>query len=561
MARNTQTVEIDLRSGVVTNESLLAIGPRLWQARNSVWEYRYPHVAYSTATGPWMHRQPLMFPPRSNGTFTGAKTFRDIGFITNTDGTRFDKFVALIGTNSSDQYGLWGDLGGTEYPFGGGVTRSTTTSTRRGCSATWLNPGTDPNGGGATTDAVLVFSHPNITHVYYLLETASAIRSLTTDTTNCPAGASGICVHLDRLWIMDKNDPAKIYYTDPLNLDSIRTTNVIQIPDTGRAIIPGQFGTIDPSGIAHLIIGGGNSVWVLDGDPQLGGGLQADLRCLGTGVGILGAHATALTRYGVFFLGNDGDLWLIPPGCQTMQAVGAPIRNALGVNNFTQVRDTAEGSLVWFDPYLYIFPGGDASWFYIAEPSERGLAFWGPIGPLTGRTAVIRSAPYHFASHAPSTAGLPVPSVHSIEASAAGGAAYRAFDSTTAPTGSYPDGANTSRNAILYTGLISAPQHGAQPMRVILETLRLPKTSGNVSPDWTVQVFDEQNNFATAVRTPDPQPTFGTYNQAQIATQHFAIPQGLPAGRALGLKISVTAEANLGLQRAALEFRLAQAQF
>ena len=83
MARNTQTVEIDLKSGITTNESLYSIGSRLWKATNSVWAYRYPLVEDSYS-GPWAHRQPQTFyVPAGEVTYTGAKSMRDIAFHHN----------------------------------------------------------------------------------------------------------------------------------------------------------------------------------------------------------------------------------------------------------------------------------------------------------------------------------------------------------------------------------------------------------------------------------------------------------------------------------------------
>lgn len=325
MPRNTQPVEIDLRSGVLTNESLFQIGPRLWKSTNSVFGFRYPRVVGS-ATGPWMHRQPLIFATRSTNSYTDMQSFRDLGFANNATfpGTRR---AYPIGCNSSNQYAIWQDNGGSEINFAGGVTRVTIGTTKElGCSVYWQTPGTYPNGGGATSDPVLIFGHPLATHIYYLFDSASAVRSLTTDTTNCPASASAMALHLDRLWILTNyiggafsSGRSQVWYTDPFNLDTIRSTSVVQLNDAGTCLIRGQFGAVDVSGVPHLIMGCRNSVYVLDGDPQLGGGLQADLRTLSVGVGIPNSHAAAVTPYGVYFMGTDGNLWFIPPGCQSMQ--------------------------------------------------------------------------------------------------------------------------------------------------------------------------------------------------------------------------------------------------
>lgn len=570
MARQgTQLVELDLRSGILSNESLYAIGPRLWKATNSVWDYRYPRVAHLSASGVWAHRQPLIFPVRDPLAFTGAKSFRDIGFSFN---AAFTAYAAMIGCNASNQYAVWPDTGGAEVAFAGGVTRATVTAASRilGCSANWLNPGNDPNGGAALAadDGVMVFAHPQCSHVYYLIDSAASIRSLTTDVTNCPAGAAALAVHLDRLWLLEGKVTglSKLWYTDPLNLDSIRTTNVVQVVGKGTCLVPGQFGAIDTSGVPHLVIGCANSVHVLDGDPILGGGLQADLRTLGIGVGILSSHAACVTPYGVFFLGTDGDLWVIPPGCQAMIPVGGPIRNTLGVNNRTGTIDadgTATGSLVWFDPYLYIFPGGETTWAYIAEPTAQGIKFWGLVtmsDAIASREAVVRVPPHNYSIHAPS--GKQVLSMHSIDTLAPSATArYLAFDPYATPSGSYPNGTSLGRVARLQSGLLNVPGHRVQAMRVILETLGIPATSVPTTVAWSVSVQDERGNVSLGVRTPEPAPLAGSYDQGVTETQHFTFPSPLTASRGVSVKISATTEANLAVERALVELRTSPGAF
>lgn len=566
MARPTQLVEIDLRSGVVTNESPYVIGPRLRLAQNSVWNYPYPRSSALTPTA-WLLRQPLTFPQRAALTFTGAKSFRDIGFCFNGD-PKFDKYVALIGCNTSNQLAMWGDLGGAEIAHAGGVTRSTISAGSRilGCSAYWINPGTDPNGGAPTSDAVLVFSHPLATHVYYLLDAGASIRSLTSDTTNCPAGAAALAIHLDRLWLLQANatGTSKVWYTDPLNLDSIRTTNVVQVIGYGTCLIPGQYGAIDTSGVPHLIIGTKNAIYVLDGDPQLGGGLQADLRTLTEGVGMANSHCAALTPYGVFFLATDGNLWHIPLGCQTATPVGEATRNVLGTNNLTGVLDDEVDSVVWLNPYLYVFPGGETGYFYIAEPTVEGIArWWGPVRGdqvnTAARQAVIRAPRENLSIHAPS--GAQVTSLHSVDGTPVAAAArYLAFDPRTAQTGAYPNGANTNRTPTIRTGLINVPGHRVQPVRVILETMAIPAVSGNPAV-WIVTLTDEKGTAYTATLTPESSPPTGTGDDSTaVYTQHFSVP-GMPASRAFSVIITTAAGTNLALHRASVEMHVTPAQF
>ena len=156
------------------------------------------------------------------------------------------------------------------------VTRATISPGSRypGATVSWLNPGNDPNGGAALAAGVgaMVFSHLTATHVYYLLDNGAGIRSLTTDVgVPCPAGASALAIHLDRLWLMEANTHglAKCWYTDPFNLDSIRTTNVIGARP--RPLSRARQWRDRHVGRRRISFSCQNSIYVLDGDPQLGG--------------------------------------------------------------------------------------------------------------------------------------------------------------------------------------------------------------------------------------------------------------------------------------------------
>lgn len=653
MSRGTQLVELNLRGGIFTNESLAAIGTRLWKAQNAVWEYRYPRVV-SGITGPWMLRQPIIFANKTATSYTSSKSFRDLGYTYNSNITGTPPYIVVMGADTSDVYRCWKASGGSALSYDAGVGTFTITAAKKqpGCSVYWDTPGNYPGGavssgtlgldydqatktitrasGSFVTDGflvgrtiivtnstrnngtytltnvaalvltvaealvdetvgtstvtsdsavsagtgVLVYSHREGDEIYYLMDDASVIRSLSNDVDNCPDGANALAIHLDRLWIASTPSASAgqyslVSYTDPLDLSSIRTTNVIRIPGEALCLIPGQFGATDVSGVPHLIIGTSTGVWVLDGDPQLGGGLQANLRQLTNGVGIPSPLAATVTPYGVFFLGTDGDLWNIPPGCQSVQAVGHPIRNVLGINGFTGAVDslasgTPTGSVVWFDPYLYIFPGGETSLAYIAEPSPQGIRFWGPVtitNDLTDREAIVKapqeSALYIQSGSTKEGAHL----VHSIDVTPSGAAArFLTFDEYVAPTGSYPNGSNLGRASFVQSGLIAVPGHAIQVMRVILETLQIPKTSGNHTPVWRVDVIDHRGNSVMGTLLPEPAPTFGTYGPFQIATQHFVIPS-MVASRGASVKVSVTTEANLALHRALVEFRTVPLQF
>lgn len=653
MRENTQLVELDLRGGIVSNDSLFAVNNRLWKAQNAVWGYRYPRVT-SGQTGPWMLRQPITFPSKSATSFTSSKSFRDLGYTANSNIASSPPYLVAMGADSSDVYRCWKASGGSALSYDTGVTTFTIDASmkRPGCSVYWDTPGNYPGGavtsgtlgldydaatktitrasGSFVTDGfvtgrtitvtnssrnngtytltnvtstvltvaealvdetvatstvtmasaitagtgALIFSHREGDEIYYLMDDATAIRSLTADVTNCPAGASALAIHLDRLWIghlpsTSGGQFSYVYYTDPLDVSSIRTTNVLRIPGHVLCLIPGQFGATDVSGVPHLVIGTATGVWCLDGDPQLGGGLQANLRQLTNGVGIPSPLAATVTPYGIFFLGTDGDLWNIPPGCQSVVAVGQPIRTVLGINNFTGDVDSLSsgyptGSVAWFDPYLYLFPGGETTWAYIAEPTPNALRFWGPVtltSDLASREAIVK-APQESALYiqsASSKEGAHV--INSIDITPSTATArVLSFDEFVGPTGSYPNGGNLGRTSFVQSGLIHVPGHRIQVMRVILETLQVPKTSANLTPVWRVDVIDDRGNSVQGTLSPESAVSHGTYGAFEIATQHFAIP-GQVQARGASIKISVTTEANLALHRALVELRTAPAQF
>lgn len=560
MPRNTQLVEIDLRSGIVTNESPYVVGRRLWRAQNAVWNYPYPRLAHSGATGPWMLRQPLTFPYRATYSYTGAKSMRDIGFNAGTSSG-----LAAIGANSSDQYAMWDAFGGAEIGFDATAARGTISSAtkRHGCSVYWKNPGVHPRTNLASSSGAFIFSHEELSTVYYMFGTDTTIYELGDSVSNVPSGASALAVHLDRLWLAHGSS-GMLWYTDPLNLNSIRTTNVVNLGnEVPQCLVPGQLGTIDASGVPHLIIGNRTSVMVLDGDPTVG---NASLRTLSSGIGMAGPNVAALTPYGVFFLGTDGNLWHIPLGTAEMRPVGDAIRDRLGANLWTGTIDadaTATGCLAWFDPYLYMFPGGDCSNTFLARASARGVEeFWGPVtisSNLDGREAIVRPAPYGGSGFAPS--GKSVPSIHSLTITpTAGAASYLSFDQRTGPTGSYPDGANKDRAAFVQSGLINVPQHRVQPARVLLETMKIPQTSAPQTVVWRVDAYDERGNTVLGALVPEPAVAAGTYQPMIVATQHFVFPP-LPAARGISVKISASTEANLALHRAFVELRVTPEQF
>ena len=565
MRDKTQLVELDLRGGLFTNESPYAVGPRLRQARNTVFDYRYPRTVPLggplIANGPWMLRQPLTFPTAALTAYPNARSFRDIAFTANGGLPVVGNGVLLIGCNLSDQYSVWG-TDGQVLPFGATTRFAISNTTRRlGCSTSWASPGFDPRGGAALAEGITVFSHASGTHVYYLLDAGVEIRSLTSDVANCLPGAAALAVHLDRLWMVGGTDGTSLRYTDPFDVHTINPNNEILIADRGTCLIPGQLGTVDSTGVPHLVIGNTNGVQVLDGDPNLG---NAALRMLAEGIGMASSHVAAVTPYGVYFVGTDADLYQIPLGMQEVRSVGGGIRDRLGINNVTGAAETSLTSLVWFNPYLYLYPGGETSHAYVLEPTRDGIGkAWGPVtltSAIVGasgqpsRPAVVRATALTGGFHAPS--GAAVSSVHSIDTDpSASSARYLAFDQRTTVTQSLP-----GRTASIVTGLVNLPHHAIQPMRVLLETVRVPQVGG-VNVTWTVTITDERGSPTSGVRVPNPVLGNGTFNVEILETQHFVFPQTLPAMRGVSVTITATTASDLALVRAFVEVKPSPLQF
>jgi hypothetical protein len=421
----------------------------------------------------------------------------------------------------------------------------------------------------------LIFSHPYGNNIFYLLDSDTQIRSLET-VTNCPTtGATALAVHLDRLWLatvpsaFSGANISHVWYTDPLDLGSIRTTNVFPVRGRVTCLIPGQHGAIDASGVAHLIIGTDTAVHVLDGDPFLG---NATLRTLTMGHGIAGNVSVAQTPWGVYYCGTDHQLHWIPTGASETIPVGEPILDKLGMAPVSfltdQIGSRELSALAWFDPYLYLWPGGDMFAGYILLPGREGpQAFWGPVVPSTQYSntmpAVIRAAPVASARFAPSAAAGRH-SVHMIQ-HAASSPLTSAFDEGTTETGVYPNGGLVGRTASVTTGIITVPVQRVQATRIVIETIRLPEVAA-ADVQWTVTVTPDVGSSVTCTRMPvDPIPESGNYDPELQEVQRFTVPplppdsRGRPV-RGFSVTISCTATSNLGLQRAFVEFHVSPAQ-
>lgn len=162
--------------------------------------------------------------------------------------------------------------------------------------------------------------------------------------------------HLDRIFFSKTAASDTVLFTDPFDPATIRATSFITCPGLGvvQCLITNVPGGITASATAHLIIAGRGSIWVFDGDPQFG---NAALRQLTDQVGIAAQSLAASTPYGVFFLGTDGQMYLIPPGAPGPPVpVGDPIRD-LFVKYEEIPMTTHPSTLLWDAPYLRLWLG------------------------------------------------------------------------------------------------------------------------------------------------------------------------------------------------------------
>lgn len=411
------------------------------------------------------------------------------------------------------------------------------------------------------THGVLIYSHSEGNKIYYLQNNLSTIYDLTSAVTNCPEGASAMTLHLDRLWMGKAfSSYSLITYTNPNDLATIFPENIIRIPGQVSCLIPGQFGAVDSTGIPHLIIGTYEGILVIDGDPIVNGGLQASLRILSASVGIPNPNAACTTQYGTFILGNDAQLWLIPPGCQTMVAVGDPIQNNLGNDEADNAYPI--GSLAWLDPYLYIYPRGETARCFIAEPTGRSIKFWGPVtmaSSVTSRLAIVKTpAVPSLYSVSGSTGAHPIYSADVLPTS--GTNRILGFDEYCQPTGTYPDGTSLNRTARVISGSINIPGHLVQIRRVTVEYTRPPNTSGGTTPALDVSVSNMQGVSRQGYRY-EPASPAGTFLRAYVDVGHYTISNPFPHATGLLVNIAQTAEANLAILRVLVDIHVVKAKF
>ena len=82
------------------------------------------------------------------------------------------------------------------------------------------------------------------------------------------------------------------------------------------------------------------------------------------------------------------------------------------------------------------------------------------------------------------------------------------------------------RTASIVTGLVNLP-HAIQPMRVPLETVRVPQVGG-VNVTWTVTITDERGSPTSRRACPEPVLGYGTFNVEDPRDAALVLPQTAP---------------------------------
>ncbi len=539
MAQPTsETITIPISEGIFSNASALDIGPKLLRAENAVWGYRYPVVdggLNPVIYPPHLLRVPITFPARYPITYgSNPNKFVDIGF-TNHDSD--DRKKLLVGTTTTgNNLRLWEAETGTIIGLAGGVTGQTLSSTTPGpgCSAYW------PYAGNAVdntniTGAAFFFSHPLVNEIFYLLDSdisANAIRSMNDDPiTNTPAGATALAVHLDRLWMATGITTAsKIWFTDPFDAETIRAESFVNIGDTVRAMLPTVPGDIDATGQAHLFVGCANSIWCVDGDPTSNSALR---RQVAAGIGVPGPLAACHSPYGVFFVGTDYQIHLMPPDGRQIIDIAYPIADKIGYQPGGSV-NTPYTSLCWFPPYLYYFAAGRPDECYIGDMTNPSKpTWWGPISSdIAATNSIVKGISDGASYNTP--LGNASPAVYAAAPLTSTTGYFTGFDRYTLAQGSYPLGHEAGRIQSITTGLINRPGY-----RVYIDSVTLETVVKAADYTWQVFAVNELAQSKQLHRTVTKAiPTSGTRDSNNIA-KHFYSPLGA-AGGAAGEKVRIT---------------------
>lgn len=481
--QNVQIVPLDLRGGVITNETGFAIGPRLRLAKNVGWQ-----SFYSTDE---LRRRSLAFLPHADPTPTVTLASGTHDVATHILGILFNatnRGVVVSEELTTGDFLVHRESNGSLINDTGNAILSSP-DPRTAPIADW------PSIATPTT----YLSHPGLVSpdTYQWTSSAFAIYTPANNPGTAFKGNSALIVHLDRLWLAKQQSGIRtlVWYTDPLDPNTVRPTSFIDIPDYVSSMFRASSSPIDIGAQAHLVFGCFNSVWVLDGDPTQG---NAVLRRLKFGIGISDQSCVAPTEFGAVVLATNGQFYLIPEGAQEMVPIGNDNRDIAQVYQAYQLglARRANASLSWASPYVYYCPDDiNACW---ALDFSRGLPprWWGPLtSSLNGGFAYgARLFNSGVEDGVPGTGKIRV-GLTSIGND--GGKVYTIDLAATAPT--------SIRECRLRTGYIRVPDHRVKFGRLVL--LTTAKATGA-----------EQAIFCSAY-TPD-----GTTKTVQRVPTGVAIP-------------------------------------
>ncbi len=535
-----EEVEIDLRGGIYANESLYGINAHLASSGNAVWGWRYPQAESSFAgladpRPPFFLRVPTYFPSGDVITPTGGiHMMLDIGF---TGSAAAGRPRILIGTDSSDNMATWLSTGGP-IPRAAGVAASSITFVSfpfPGCSAYWSTPGAGVN----INSPVLFFSHREATQIYYLEDSGTEVHSMNNDgIANTPAGASAMCIHLERLWMARAATGFRsiLTYTDPFDAETIRGTNFVTIPDQVNAMTPSTPGEIDQSGVPHLFVGCANSIWMIDGDPVTTSALR---RQIVESIGVESPLGVCVTPYGPVFIGTDVQVYLCPPDGRNIIPIGDAVRNFLEPGTSSAV---SAATVAWFSPYLYLWPAGNTGTAYICDlTNPQRPSWWGPINKAGATKAIVKAAPGGYSNHAASVSNIATPSIWAASEFAGTSAILEGFDRFTLARGTYPQGHEAARQQSIVSGYIHKEGHQVQLVRATLDT-----TVKTVAYTWTVRVTNDRGTSTTGVLSSSTPITPGSFLTVPTQRQLYTFPDNAKAvGNALRFSVNGPAT-NLG---------------
>lgn len=429
MARDTQIVEIDLRSGVESNESGFAIGPKLRRAANAMWR---PYASQDN-----LRRRILSMPDGfSVGTLflleagDHGQAYRALAAQFAEDVPPFFGVVTALEEGTNHFLVFHGDTG---FLFQDTGKVATTLTEASGSIAYWAD----------IAQPTVFMSHPGLNTAYIYNGVGVGVYAPASDPGTPFLGNAAMIVHLDRLWL---SYGRFAWYTDPFDPDTIRPTNFVRFEDIITAFFRASSSPVDAGAGVHLCVGLRNSVWVIDGDPAFGNAVG---RRLVAGVGIADARCVCETAYGACALLTDGQLYLIPNGAQSIVPIGTPIRDQVVAFKRFQVNT----SLFWLAPYVYVcFADLNAMWALdLSDPQSP--RWWGPITHKAGsRQGRLLQAPQS-------------------------GAGTTLVGATTdaAPVALYPltNIVNTTgRATVLTTGYVQVPGHKIEVKRLVVESVR-----------------------------------------------------------------------------------------